>query len=72
LTDAAREHLATIGYDAAYGARPLKRTIQKEAETVLGRMLLQGAIRDGQTVKVDYDGKGLTFTPAAAREPAAV
>jgi len=72
LTDAAREHLATIGYDAAYGARPLKRTIQKEVETVLGRMLLQGKIRDGQTVRVDYDGKGLTFTPAAAREPAAV
>ena len=70
LTDAAREHLATIGYDAAYGARPLKRTIQKEVETVLGRMLLQGKIRDGQTVRVDYDGKGLTFTPAAAREPA--
>jgi ATP-dependent Clp protease ATP-binding subunit ClpB len=62
LTDAAREHLATIGYDAAYGARPLKRTIQKEVETVLGRMLLQGKIRDGQTVKVDHeDGKGLTF-----------
>jgi ATP-dependent Clp protease ATP-binding subunit ClpB len=73
LTDAAREHLATIGYDAAYGARPLKRTIQKEVETVLGRMLLQGKVRDGQTVKVDYeDGKGLTFAPAAAREPAAV
>jgi ATP-dependent Clp protease ATP-binding subunit ClpB len=73
LTDAAREHLATIGYDAAYGARPLKRTIQKEVETVLGRMLLEGKVRDGQTVKVDYeDGKGLTFAPAAAREPAAV
>jgi len=51
----------------------LKRTIQKEVETVLGRMLLEGKIRDGQTVKVDYeDGKGLTFAPAAAREPAAV
>jgi ATP-dependent Clp protease ATP-binding subunit ClpB len=73
LTDAAREHLATIGYDAAYGARPLKRTIQKEVETVLGRMLLEGKIRDGQTIQVDYgDGKGLTFAPAAAREPAAV
>jgi hypothetical protein len=33
-------------------------------ETVLGRMLLQGKIRDGQTVQVDYDGKGLTFAPA--------
>ena len=72
LTDAARDHLARVGHDPAYGARPLKRTIQKEIETVLGRMLLQGKIRDGQTVKVDFDGKGLTFTPAAAREPAGV
>ncbi len=72
MTDAAREHLARVGYDPAYGARPLKRTIQKEIETVLGRMLLQGKIRDGQTVQVDYDGKGLTFTPAEAREPAPV
>ncbi len=67
LTEAAREHLATIGYDAAYGARPLKRTIQKEVETVLGRMLLEGKIRDGQTVHVDYgEGKGLTFTSQAS------
>ena len=66
LTDAARQHLARVGYDPAYGARPLKRTIQKEVETVLGRMLLQGKIRDGQTVLVDYhEDKGLTFTPAA-------
>jgi ATP-dependent Clp protease ATP-binding subunit ClpB len=58
--------LARVGYDPAYGGRPLKRTIQKEIETVLGRMLLQGKVRDGQTVIVDYsDGKGLTFTPAA-------
>jgi ATP-dependent Clp protease ATP-binding subunit ClpB len=72
LTDAAREHLARVGYDPAYGARPLKRTIQKEIETVLGRMLLQGKVRDGQTVRVDYDGKGLAFTAAAAREAAGV
>ncbi len=73
LTDAARDHLARVGYDPAYGARPLKRTIQKEVETVLGRMLLQGKIRDGQTVQVDYaDGKGLTFTPVTAHEAAAV
>ena len=73
LTDAAREHLARVGYDPAYGARPLKRTIQKEIETVLGRMLLQGKVRDGQTVKVDYaDGKGLTFMPVTPHEAAAV
>ena len=62
-----------VGYDPAYGARPLKRTIQKEIETVLGRMLLQGKIRDGQTVVVDFkEDKGLTFLPQTAHEAAAV
>jgi ATP-dependent Clp protease ATP-binding subunit ClpB len=65
LTDRARKHLVEVGYDPSYGARPLRRTIQKEIETALGRLLLQGAIRDGQTVHVDYnpDRGGLTFTP---------
>jgi ATP-dependent Clp protease ATP-binding subunit ClpB len=63
LTDAAKTHLVHTGYDAAYGARPLKRAIQKEIENPLGRLLLEGKIRDGEKVKVDYDGaKGqLTF-----------
>jgi ATP-dependent Clp protease ATP-binding subunit ClpB len=63
LTDAAKEHLVRVGYDPAYGARPLKRTIQREVETALGRLLLEGKVRDGQTVQVDYDAKGhkLTF-----------
>ena len=57
LTTAARSHLVDIGYDPAYGARPLKRTIQKEIETALARQVLEGKIRDGQTVLVDYDEK---------------
>src|SRR5262245_45200406 len=62
LSDAARTHLVKVGYDPAYGARPLKRAIQKEVENVLGRMILEGKVRDGQTVRVDVDGKGqLTF-----------
>jgi ATP-dependent Clp protease ATP-binding subunit ClpB len=63
LTDAAKEHVVRVGYDPAYGARPLKRTIQKEIETPLGRRILEGTVRDGQTVLVDYDGrsKELTF-----------
>jgi ATP-dependent Clp protease ATP-binding subunit ClpB len=63
LTDAAKTHLVQVGYDPAYGARPLKRAIQREIENPLGRLLLEGKIRDGQTVKVDYDaGRGqLTF-----------
>jgi len=56
LTDAARANLVRSGYDPRYGARPLKRAIQKRIETPLGRMLLQGAVKDGQTVRVDADG----------------
>jgi ATP-dependent Clp protease ATP-binding subunit ClpB len=61
LTDAAKTHLVTVGYEPTYGARPLKRAIQKEVETPLGRLILQGAIRDGQSIKVDYDGGKLIF-----------
>ncbi|MGH7931283.1 MAG: hypothetical protein ACREQV_26225, partial [Candidatus Binatia bacterium] len=42
--------------DPSYGARPLKRAIQREIETPLGRLLLKGDIQDGQTVSVDSDG----------------
>jgi ATP-dependent Clp protease ATP-binding subunit ClpB len=64
LTDSAKEHLVRSGYDPSYGARPLKRTLQKEIETALAKRILQGEIRDGQTVHVDWDGKKgeLTFT----------
>jgi ATP-dependent Clp protease ATP-binding subunit ClpB len=63
LTDAAKSQIAEQGYDPAYGARPLKRVIQRELETVLGKMLLKGEVRDGQTVSVDYDPShdGLKF-----------
>lgn len=62
LTDEAKEHLVRTGYDPAYGARPLKRVLQKELETGLGRMLLQGKVRDGQTVVVGYDSGGDRLT----------
>jgi ATP-dependent Clp protease ATP-binding subunit ClpA len=55
LTDAAREYLVRTGYDPTYGARPLKRAIQKEVETPLARLILKGEVRDGQLVGVDYD-----------------
>ena len=63
MTDAAKDHIVRIGYEPSYGARPLKRTLQKEVETALGRLLIKGAIHDGQTVRVDYDAKRgeLTF-----------
>ncbi|QDU23364.1 ATP-dependent chaperone ClpB [Urbifossiella limnaea] len=64
LTDAAKAHLVRVGYDPAYGARPLKRTIQKEVETPLAKRLLQGAIPDGTAVTADYDAAhdALAFT----------
>ncbi|MCL6505627.1 MAG: ATP-dependent chaperone ClpB [Bryobacteraceae bacterium] len=74
LTDAARQYLVRTGYDPAYGARPLKRAIQREIETPLARLLLQGEIRDGQTVLADWDpARGeLVFAPqpAPVTEPA--
>ena len=56
LTDAAREHIIRVGYDPAFGARPLKRAIQKELETRLARKLVGGEIRDGQKVVADVSG----------------
>jgi ATP-dependent Clp protease ATP-binding subunit ClpB len=58
LSDAARSQLVRTGYDPNYGARPLKRAIQREIETPLARRILAGEVRDGQHVFVDVDGSG--------------
>jgi ATP-dependent Clp protease ATP-binding subunit ClpB len=71
LSDAARRHLVKAGYDPSYGARPLKRTIQKELETPLGRKILAGEINDGETVAVGFDDARGELTFAVA-ETAAV
>jgi len=55
ITDAAKTHLVRTGYDPAYGARPLKRAIQREVETPLGRKILGSEIRDGAHVRVDLE-----------------
>src|SRR2546421_6122746 len=58
LSDAAKDLLATEGYDPQYGARPLKRVIQREVENRVARGILDGTIRDGDTVEIDApDGK---------------
>ena len=54
ITDGAREHLARIGYDPVYGARPLKRTIQREIETPLAKRILAGDFPADSCVLVDY------------------
>ncbi|HUE23665.1 MAG TPA: hypothetical protein VMQ86_18390, partial [Bryobacteraceae bacterium] len=71
LTDAARLNLVRTGFDPHYGARPLKRAIQKKVETPLGRMILKGEVRDGQQLIVDADSQGeLTFSPASEKAAA--
>jgi ATP-dependent Clp protease ATP-binding subunit ClpB len=55
LTDSATTHLVKTGYDPIYGARPLKRAIQKQVETRLGRLMIAGKVHDGEEVVVDYD-----------------
>jgi ATP-dependent Clp protease ATP-binding subunit ClpB len=64
LTPAAREHLAEKGYDPSFGARPLKRLIQREVQDPLAMKLLSGELPEGGRVVVDRDGDGLTFRTA--------
>ncbi|MER7519249.1 ATP-dependent chaperone ClpB [Streptomyces sp. NPDC126499] len=65
LTEEARRHIAAEGFDPVYGARPLRRFIQREVETRIGRALLAGDVADGSTVTVDVDDDHLTVTWAA-------
>jgi ATP-dependent Clp protease ATP-binding subunit ClpB len=62
VSDAARAWLAERGYDPAYGARPLRRLVQREIGDRLARELLAGEVRDGQSVLVDVDPTGETLT----------
>jgi len=58
FTDRLEGLISKEGYDPAYGARPLKRLIQKKIQDALALMILKGEVREGDTVKVDVDGKG--------------
>jgi ATP-dependent Clp protease ATP-binding subunit ClpB len=66
ITDQAKRWLAETGYDPVYGARPLKRTIQKSLQDPLARLILEGRIRDGDVVEVDAGDGGLLINGAAA------
>ncbi len=65
LDEAARNWLAEKGYDPAYGARPLKRVIQKELQDPLARLILEGALNDGDAVKVSAEAGALTVNGKA-------
>ena len=71
LTEAAKAFLATRGYDPAYGARPLRRVIQRELLDSLAERMLAGEVRDGMTVRIDLAGDALGFSTLAEAEPAA-
>ncbi|QCQ21893.1 ATP-dependent chaperone ClpB [Desulfoglaeba alkanexedens] len=60
ISDAAKEFIAAAGYDPVYGARPLKRYLQHQLETRIGRALIAGDIRDGATIRVELQGDQLT------------
>jgi ATP-dependent Clp protease ATP-binding subunit ClpC len=62
LTDEAKDWLAKTGFDPSFGARPLKRTIQREVETPLSKKILQGEFKEGDEVKVDLSSEGLVFS----------
>lgn len=66
LKPAARAWLAEKGYDPAYGARPLKRVIQKNVQDPLAEMILAGEIRDGEKVPVDADASGILIAGRSA------
>jgi ATP-dependent Clp protease ATP-binding subunit ClpB len=61
----AREWLADKGYDPAYGARPLKRVIQKSVQDPLSELILSGRIKDSDTVSISAGRGGLTFNGSA-------
>ena len=65
LTDGARTWLGRIGYDPVYGARPLKRAIQKHVQDPLADLLLRGEVPDGSTVKIEEGENGLVLTPSS-------
>ena len=59
LTDAAMDHVIEAGYDPHYGARPLKRYLQKNVETLVAKSILSNELRAGDTITLDYDGNAL-------------
>ena len=68
MTPKARDWLANEGYDPAYGARPLKRVIQREVQDELAEEILSGTVSDGGRVVVDADESGIVLLPGGKGE----
>jgi ATP-dependent Clp protease ATP-binding subunit ClpB len=65
VTEAAKSHLARAGYDPVFGARPLKRVIQREVETAIARLIVAGKLRDGGAVRIDVADDALRVEPVS-------
>jgi ATP-dependent Clp protease ATP-binding subunit ClpB len=68
VSEAAREYLAEVGYDPDYGARPLKRAIQRELQDALALKILSGEFQPGSIVQVERGAQGLEYTPVLQAE----
>jgi ATP-dependent Clp protease ATP-binding subunit ClpC len=66
ITDEAKSWLTKVGFDPIYGARPLRRAIERYVENPLSTKVLQGEFKEGDTIVVDLKGDALTFTAKAA------
>jgi ATP-dependent Clp protease ATP-binding subunit ClpB len=67
VSDAAKEKIANAGYDPVYGARPLRRYIQRELETKIGRALIAEELQAGASIEVDVKGDALEVRATAAK-----
>ena len=71
VTDAAKRALVQEGYDAVFGARPLRRVVERQVENALARRILSGEFSEGDRVLVDYADGQYTFAKAQQRAKAA-
>jgi len=69
ISPEARAYLAEVGYDADYGARPLKRAIQRELQDPLAVKILSGDFHEGETIQVERGKEALEFTAQASDKP---
>ncbi|MEZ2228030.1 MAG: ATP-dependent Clp protease ATP-binding subunit [Microcoleus sp.] len=67
LSDAAKNHITDVGYDPVYGARPLKRAIQRELENPLANKILENAFVEGDTIAIDCENNSLQFRKIESR-----
>ena len=68
FSDKAKDALALLGFDEAYGARPLKRVIQKRVLDELAKRIIEGEVVDNSTVSVDYDGNDFIIKDRKAKK----